>query len=99
MGPWITLARDVPDPQNLFLRTWVNDNLEQDSHSKYMVFTVREQIAALSEHFTLLPGDVIATGTGSGVGHPKQKYLKPGDKCRIEIEKLGSIENPIVEGE
>jgi len=99
MGPWITLARDVPDPQNLFLKTWVNGNIEQDTHSKHMVFTVREQIAALSEHFTLMPGDVIATGTGSGVGHPKQKYLKPGDTCRIEIEKLGSIENPIVAGE
>jgi 2-keto-4-pentenoate hydratase/2-oxohepta-3-ene-1,7-dioic acid hydratase in catechol pathway len=99
MGPWITLARDVPDPQNLFLKTWVNGAIEQDSHSKYMVFTVREQIAALSEHFTLLPGDVIATGTGSGVGHPKQKYLKPGDTCRIEIERLGSIENPIMDGE
>jgi 2-keto-4-pentenoate hydratase/2-oxohepta-3-ene-1,7-dioic acid hydratase in catechol pathway len=99
MGPWITLARDVPDPQNLFLKTWVNGNIEQDTHSKHMVFTVREQIVALSEHFTLLPGDVIATGTGSGVGHPKQKYLQPGDTCRIEIERLGSIENPIVAGE
>jgi 2,4-didehydro-3-deoxy-L-rhamnonate hydrolase len=99
MGPWITLARDVPDPQNLFLKTWVNDSIEQDSHSKYMVFTVREQIAALSEHFTLMPGDVIATGTGSGVGHPKQKYLKPGDICRIEIENLGTIENPVLPGE
>lgn len=99
MGPWITLARDVPDPQDLSLKTWVNGSLEQDTHSKFMVFTIREQIAALSEHFTLMPGDVIATGTGSGVGHPKGKYLKPGDLCRIEIERLGSIENRVVEGE
>ena len=93
------VARNVPDPQDLFLKTWVNGNLEQDSHSKHMVFTVSEQIVELSKHFTLMPGDVIATGTGSGVGHPKQKYLKPGDRCRIEIEKLSSIENPVVDGE
>lgn len=99
MGPWITPKSAVPDPQALSLRTWVNGELKQDTHSKWMVFTVAEQIEALSEHFTLLPGDVIATGTGSGVGHPSGTYLQPGDVCRIEIEGLGRIENPVVEGE
>ena len=69
------------------------------SYTKHMVFAVREQIAALSEHFTLMPGDVIATGSDSDVGHPKQKYLKPGDICRIKIEKLGTIENLVLVGE
>lgn len=99
MGPWITPKSEIADPQNLYLKTWVNGELKQDTHSKWMVFTIVEQIAALSEHFTLLPGDVIASGTGSGVGHPKGTYLEPGDVCRIEIEGLGSIENPVEEGE
>jgi 2-keto-4-pentenoate hydratase/2-oxohepta-3-ene-1,7-dioic acid hydratase in catechol pathway len=99
MGPWITPKSEVADPQNLKINTWVNGNLEQDTHSKFMVFTVREQIEALSQHVTLLPGDVIATGTGSGVGHPKGKYMNPGDKVKIEIEGLGTLENPVVAGE
>jgi 2-keto-4-pentenoate hydratase/2-oxohepta-3-ene-1,7-dioic acid hydratase in catechol pathway len=99
MGPWITPRSEIADPQNLKINTWVNGNLEQDTHSKWMVFTVREQIEALSQHVTLLPGDVIATGTGSGVGHPKGKYMNPGDKVRIEIEGLGTLENPVVAGE
>lgn len=98
MGPWITPKSDIADPQNLFLKTWVNGELKQDSHSKWMVFTIAEQIEALSEHFTLLAGDVIASGTGSGVGHPNATYLNAGDVCRIEIEGLGSIENPIIKG-
>lgn len=98
MGPWITPRSEVADPQNLALKTWVNGEIEQDTTSRYMVFTIAEQIEALSEHFTLLPGDVIASGTGSGVGHPKGKYLNPGDVCRIEIEGLGGIENPVVKG-
>lgn len=99
MGPWITPKSEIGDPQSLSLRTWVNGELKQDSNSKWMVFTIVEQIEALSEHFTLLPGDVIATGTGSGVGHPHGTYLSPGDVCRIEIEGLGGIENAVVEGD
>jgi len=99
MGPWITPRSEVPDPQNLKIDTWVNERHEQNTHSREMVFTVAEQIEALSEHFTLLPGDVIATGTGSGVGHPKGRYLNPGDMVRIEIEKLGELRNPVIAGE
>jgi len=99
MGPWITPSSEIPDPQNLKINTWVNGQLEQDTHSKYMVFTVAEQIEALSQHLTLMPGDVIATGTGGGVGHPKGRFLNPGDVCRIEIEGLGTIENPVVAGD
>jgi 2,4-didehydro-3-deoxy-L-rhamnonate hydrolase len=99
MGPWITPKSEIADPHNLYLKTWVNDALEQDSHSKYMVFSIEEQIQALSEHFTLLAGDVIATGTGGGVGHRKGRYLNPGDTCRLEVEGLGSISNPVLQGE
>jgi 2-keto-4-pentenoate hydratase/2-oxohepta-3-ene-1,7-dioic acid hydratase in catechol pathway len=98
MGPWITPKSEIADPHNLFLKTWVNDTLEQDTHSKHMVFTIPEQIHALSEHFTLLAGDVIATGTGGGVGHKKGRYLNPGDTCRLEIEGLGELTNPIIGG-
>ena len=97
MGPWITPRSEIEDPQSLYLRTWVNGELKQDSNSKFMIFTIAEQIEALSEHFTLLPGDVIATGTGSGVGHPHGTYMVPGDTCKIEIQGLGSIENRVTQ--
>jgi 2-keto-4-pentenoate hydratase/2-oxohepta-3-ene-1,7-dioic acid hydratase in catechol pathway len=99
MGPWITPKSEIADPHNLYLKTWVNDVLEQDTHSKHMVFSIEEQIQALSEHFTLLAGDVIATGTGGGVGHKKGRYLNPGDTCRLEIEGLGEITNSVLQGE
>ena len=99
MGPWITPKSEVQDCHNLSLKTWVNDSLEQDTNSKFMIFTVPELIAALSQQLTLQPGDMIATGTGSGVGHPKKKYLQPGDVCRLEIEGLGGFDNPVIEGE
>jgi 2-keto-4-pentenoate hydratase/2-oxohepta-3-ene-1,7-dioic acid hydratase in catechol pathway len=98
MGPWITPKREIKDVQNLKINTWVNDTLEQDTHSKWMVFSAAEQIEALSQHLTLMPGDVIATGTGGGVGNPKGKFLKPGDICRIEIEGLGELRNTVVQG-
>jgi 2-keto-4-pentenoate hydratase/2-oxohepta-3-ene-1,7-dioic acid hydratase in catechol pathway len=99
MGPWITPRADIADPQNLKIETWVNDTLEQDTHSRFMIFTIAEQIEALSEHMTLLPGDVIATGTGAGVGARKNKYLNAGDKVRITIEGLGTIDNPVRAGQ
>lgn len=99
MGPWITPKSDVADCHNLSLKTWVNDSLEQNTNSKFMIFNAFELIEALSQQLTLMPGDMIATGTGSGVGHPKGKYLKPGDVCRIEIESLGTLENPVLQGD
>ena len=98
MGPWLTPISEVPDAQNLKINTYINDDLRQDTSSKFMIFSIPELIEALSEHFTLLAGDAVATGTGSGVGHPADSYLKPGDTCRIEIESLGVLENPIIEG-
>jgi 2-keto-4-pentenoate hydratase/2-oxohepta-3-ene-1,7-dioic acid hydratase in catechol pathway len=94
-GPWITPAGDIADPHDLTLKTWVNDNLMQDSSSRYMVFNIPEQIESLSRQMTLLPGDIIATGTCSGVGGARDTYLKAGDRVRMEIQGLGTIENPV----
>ena len=95
IGPWITPASEISDPHDLTLKTWINDNIMQDSSSRYMVFTIPEQIESLSRQMTLMPGDIIATGTCSGVGGARDTYLKAGDRVRMEIEGLGAIENPV----
>lgn len=93
LGPWITLARDVPDPQNLHMRLDVNGVVKQDSNTREMIFNIREQIADLSGRMTLLPGDIILTGTPAGVGNGRGEYLKSGDVVTIRIEGLGEISN------
>ncbi|MQA64727.1 MAG: 2-keto-4-pentenoate hydratase [Alphaproteobacteria bacterium] len=99
MGPVMVPAAFIPDPQKLTLKTWINDELQQDSNTDDMTFRIDEQIEFLSEHFTLLPGDVISTGTPSGVGRPRGIFLKPGDTVRMEIESIGTIVNPVVRGD
>jgi len=99
MGPWIVPAKSFGDLYNLDIKLWVNDHLHQDTSTSFMHFDVAEQIAYLSERFTLHPGDVIATGTGSGVGRPKGIFLKPGDEVTIEIEGIGRLHNPVEAGE
>lgn len=99
MGPWIVTPDEVGDPHDLDLKTWVNDELRQDSNTKHMIFDCYDQVATLSTVCTLEPGDVIATGTPSGVGvamDPRQ-FLDVGDKVRIEIAKIGHIEHEFVE--
>jgi 2-keto-4-pentenoate hydratase/2-oxohepta-3-ene-1,7-dioic acid hydratase in catechol pathway len=96
MGPWITPREFIADPQELSIRLWVNDELMQNASSRLMYFTIAEQIEYLSELLTLLPGDVIATGTPAGVGHPRGRYLHPGDVVTITIEKLGTLKNPVM---
>jgi 2,4-diketo-3-deoxy-L-fuconate hydrolase len=98
MGPWITPLEFIPDPHNLTIQLWVNDELMQNSSSRDMYFNIPEQIEYLSQLMTLFPGDVISTGTPDGVGHPRGLYLKPGDTVTISIEKLGSISNPVIAG-
>ncbi len=68
MGPWLVPAEEIGDPQKLAIKLWVNGVLKQDSHTSRMIFTAAEQIAHLSTRITLYPGDVILTGTPSGVG-------------------------------
>ena len=96
MGPWITPAEEIPDPQKLAIRLWVDDALMQDSHSGEMIFSVAEQIAWLSRQLTLRPGDVISTGTPAGVGARRGTFLRPGSRVRIAIEGLGELCNPVV---
>jgi 2-keto-4-pentenoate hydratase/2-oxohepta-3-ene-1,7-dioic acid hydratase in catechol pathway len=96
LGPGITPVFQVPDPQDLRLRLWVNDELQQDESTADMVCTVAELIAAASEVATLEAGDVIVTGTPSGVGAGRGLYLRPGDTVRTSIDGLGTLENTVV---
>jgi 2-keto-4-pentenoate hydratase/2-oxohepta-3-ene-1,7-dioic acid hydratase in catechol pathway len=97
LGPGLTPAFLVPDPQDLRLRLWVNGELQQDESTADMVCTVAELIAAASEIVTLEPGDVIATGTPSGVGAARGLYLRGGDVVRVTIDGLGTLENTVKE--
>jgi 2-keto-4-pentenoate hydratase/2-oxohepta-3-ene-1,7-dioic acid hydratase in catechol pathway len=97
-GPWITTADEVPDPEALGLRTWVNGELRQDASTSDLVFSIPELVAFIAEAITLEPGDLILTGTPSGVGMALDPpvFLGPGDVVRIEIDGLGVIEHGIV---
>ena len=99
LGPWIVTPDEVGDPHSLGLRTWVNGELRQESNTKHLIYDCFDQIETLSTVCTLEPGDVISTGTPAGVGmamEPRSR-LEPGDVIRIEIERIGWIENPVVE--
>lgn len=101
MGPNITTANQIGDPNNLKIRTWINGDLRQDSSTKNMVFDVYEIVHHLSKVMTLEPGDIIATGTPAGVGFfmkPEPKFLRPDDTINMEIEGIGKLENYVAEG-
>ena len=100
IGPCITTANQLQDTSNLSIRTWVNNELRQNSITKNMVFNVYEIVQHLSRVMTLEPCDIIATGTPAGVAFamkPRPKFLKAGDTVRVEIEKIGILENTVVE--
>lgn len=99
MGPVMVPAEFIPDPHKLSLKTWINDELMQNSNTDDMTFSLNEQIEFLSDLFTLMPGDVISTGTPSGVGRPRGIFLKPGDLVRMEIGSIGTLINPVEAGE
>jgi 2-keto-4-pentenoate hydratase/2-oxohepta-3-ene-1,7-dioic acid hydratase in catechol pathway len=96
-GPWITSADEVPDPRNLRLTTHVNGELRQDAATSDLIFGPQELVDFISETCTLEPGDLILTGTPSGVGMSMEppRFLSSGDVVRIEIESLGHIEHAI----
>ncbi|NVK43977.1 MAG: fumarylacetoacetate hydrolase family protein [Oceanospirillaceae bacterium] len=98
LGPWIVTA-DALDPHNLELKTWVNDELRQHTNTRHLIFDCYQLVATLSTVCTLEPGDIIATGTSSGVGVAMKPrgYMKPGDRVRVEIEGIGELCNPIIE--
>ena len=96
-GPWIVTADEVGDPHDLGIRTVVNDEVRQNSNTRHLIFNCFEQIAHLTQAFTLDPGDVIFTGTSAGVGAAMRppRWLKVGDEVRVEIEKIGYIEHRV----
>ncbi|WP_422368517.1 fumarylacetoacetate hydrolase family protein [Pelagibius sp.] len=96
MGPWVVTA-DSLDLSDTAVRCWVNGDLRQESNTGLLIFDVPTIIAAISNGITLQPGDVIATGTpaGVGIGFKPPKYLVPGDRVKVEIGGIGSLENPV----
>jgi 2-keto-4-pentenoate hydratase/2-oxohepta-3-ene-1,7-dioic acid hydratase in catechol pathway len=99
MGPWIITADEIADPQNLPLRCVVNGVVKQQASTNQQIFSVANVISTLSKVMTLLPGDIIATGTPSGVGFARTppEYLAPGDVVECEVEGIGKIVNKIVQ--
>ena len=98
LGPWIVTGDEIGDPHNLSIKTWVDDELRQNANTGEMLFNCYETIAYLTQAMTLEPGDVITTGTPSGVGVKMQPrgYLRPGQTVRIEIEGIGALCNPVI---
>ena len=98
IGPWIVTADEVPDPHALRLRMIVNSEVKQDVSTGEMIYNVWDQIAYLSTVMTLEPGDILATGTPSGVGAAMKppQFRKVGDVMRVEIDGIGHIENVVV---
>ena len=99
IGPWIVTPDEIGDPHQLRLRTLVNGELRQESNTKELIFDCFALVEHLSTAFTLEPGDIVATGTPSGVGIASKppQLLVAGDVVRIAIEGIGEIENPVID--
>lgn len=97
MGPWLVTRDEIPDPQDLRLQTWVNDELVQDGSTHDMIFSVEVLIEYISRYMTLEPGDIIATGTPAGVGAFRKppRWLQPGDRVKLAISGIGVLEHSI----
>ncbi len=100
-GPYLVTSDEVGNPNNLTLKTYVNGELRQNSNTSDMIFSCAEIVSYISKHMTLVPGDLILTGTPEGVvlGLPQEErvYIQPGDVVTVEIEKLGTLTNKFVE--
>ncbi|KUF23011.1 fumarylacetoacetate hydrolase family protein [Xanthomonas phaseoli] len=98
IGPWLVTRDDIADPQNLSMWLEVNGHRYQNGSTRTMVFGVAELVSHISRYMTLMPGDVISTGTppGVGLGQKPPVYLKPGDVMELEIEGLGRQRQPVV---
>ena len=96
IGPYIVTMDEISDIHNLKIKTYVNDDLRQDSCTDQLIFDCFDLIEHITKAFTLEPGDIIATGTSSGVGVVLGKYLVPNDVVRIELENVGTLENKVV---
>jgi 2-keto-4-pentenoate hydratase/2-oxohepta-3-ene-1,7-dioic acid hydratase in catechol pathway len=99
IGPWIITADEIHDPQQLNITSRVNGVTKQDSNTRYMIFNISTIIEVLSRGMTLDAGDIIATGTPSGVGFARKppEFLKPGDVVEVEIEQIGVLRNRVGE--
>jgi 2-keto-4-pentenoate hydratase/2-oxohepta-3-ene-1,7-dioic acid hydratase in catechol pathway len=99
-GPALVTTDEIPDPQALALRTVLNGDVVQDASTREMIFSVAELVSYISSLITLVPGDIIATGTPAGVGHVRTPplYLRAGDTIAVEIEGLGLLTNTVVNG-
>jgi len=99
MGPWLVTPDEIGDPHALELRTWVNGEIRQHSNTRHLIHDCFAQVEHLSTAFTLEPGDVVTTGTPAGVGGAMSppRFLRAGDVVRIEIDKIGAIENRVTE--
>ncbi|MGZ2257957.1 fumarylacetoacetate hydrolase family protein [Roseobacter sp. A03A-229] len=97
IGPWIVTADEIDDPQDLTIRLTVNDEVRQDGQTRDMIFDIPTLIASLSEGLTLEPGDILATGTPSGVGYAMDppQFLKAGDTVVCDIPKIGQLRNTV----
>jgi 2-keto-4-pentenoate hydratase/2-oxohepta-3-ene-1,7-dioic acid hydratase in catechol pathway len=97
-GPWLVTSDEI-DPHSLDIKTWVNDDLRQSSNTRHLLFNCYYLVEYLSTAFTLEPGDIISTGTSSGVGFrmTPRGYMKAGDTVKIEVEGIGVLENPVIE--
>lgn len=98
-GPWLVTPDEVPDPTNLKLSTLLNGEVVQSSDTSHLIFTIPRLISYASIIFDLVPGDVIATGTPAGVGFTRKPpiFMKAGDIVEVEIEKIGTLRNPVVD--
>lgn len=97
VGPYIVTRDEIPDPHNLRIMLRVNGNVEQDDNTRNLIFKVPDLVHWASQGITLKPGDYISTGTPSGVGFPKGKFLKGGDVVESVIEGIGTLRNSVVE--
>lgn len=95
LGPWVVTSEEIPDPHTLGIKSLLNNQVMQDSDTSQMIFKVPQLISFLSTSFTLLPGDVILTGTPHGVGSFREPpvYMKEGDEIAVEIERVGRLVN------
>ncbi len=96
-GPCIVTADEIDDPHKLNLKTYVNDEMRQNTNTELMIYDCYTLIEYISTAFTLTPGDLIPTGTPEGSALSTQDWLKPGDKVRVEVENIGYIENKIIQ--
>ena len=98
IGPWIVTKDEIADPHALDIRMVINGEVLQDSNTKHLIFKIPELVAYLSSVFTLEPGDIVSTGTPSGVGAARKppRWLRPGDDVRVLVPAIGELRNPVI---